>query len=36
LLCIASDVPTVAEMVGRDDVEIPIEQPRTDFIHWVM
>jgi len=36
LLCIDSDVPTVAEMVGRDDVEIPVEQPRTDFIHWVM
>jgi len=36
LICIDPDVPTVAEMVGRDDVEIPIEQPRTDFIHWVM
>jgi len=36
LVCIDPDVPTVAEMVGRDDVEIPIEQPRTDFIHWVM
>jgi len=36
LLCIDPDVPTVPEMVGRDDVEIPVEQPRTDFIHWVM
>jgi len=36
LLCIDPDVPTVAEMVGRTDIEIPIEQPRTDFIHWVM
>jgi len=36
LLCIDPDVPTVAEMVGRNDVEIPVEQPRTDFIHWVM
>jgi len=36
LICIDPDVPTVAEMVGRDDVEIPVEQPRTDFIHWVM
>jgi len=36
LLCIDPDVPTVAEMVGRDDVEIPALQPRTDFIHWVM
>jgi len=36
LLCIDPDAPTVPEMVGRDDVEIPVEQPRTDFIHWVM
>jgi len=36
LLCIDPDVPTVAEMVGRADVQIPAEQPRTDFIHWVM
>jgi len=36
LLCIDPDVPTVTGMVGRDDVEIPVEQPRTDFIHWVM
>jgi len=36
LLCIDPDVPTVAAMVGRADVEIPADQPRTDFIHWVM
>jgi len=36
LLCIDPDVPTVADMVGCVDVEIPAEQPRTDFIHWVM
>jgi len=36
LLCIDPDVPTVAEMVGRTDVEIPAEQPRTEFVHWVM
>jgi len=36
LTCIDPDVPTVAEMVGRDDVEIPVEQPRTQFVHWVM
>jgi len=36
LLCIDPDVPTVAQMVGRDDVDIPVEQPRTDFTHWVM
>jgi len=36
LLCVDPDVPTVAEMVGREDVEIPVEQPRTEFVHWVM
>lgn len=36
LLCIDPDAPTVREMVGRDDVEIPVEQPRTEFVHWVM
>ncbi|CTP86409.1 phosphatidylethanolamine-binding protein [Xanthomonas translucens pv. arrhenatheri LMG 727] len=34
LLCIDPDVPTVAAMVGRDDVQIPVEQPRTNFVHW--
>ena len=36
LLCIDPDVPTVAEMVGRDDVQIPADQPRCDFVHWAM
>ena len=36
LLCIDTDAPTVAETVGRDDMEIPVEQPRGDFIHWTM
>jgi len=36
LMCIDPDVPTVAEMVGREDVEIPVDQPRTEFTHWVM
>ncbi|MDR1076721.1 MAG: YbhB/YbcL family Raf kinase inhibitor-like protein [Xanthomonadaceae bacterium] len=36
LLCIDTDAPTVPEMVGRRDMEIPVEQPRTDFVHWVM
>jgi phosphatidylethanolamine-binding protein (PEBP) family uncharacterized protein len=36
LLCIDSDAPTVAETVGRDDLEIPVEQPRTEFVHWTM
>lgn len=36
LLCIDPDVPTVPETVGRADLEIPPEQPRTDFVHWVL
>lgn len=36
LVCLDPDVPTVPEMVGRDDVEIPVEQPRCDFVHWVI
>jgi Raf kinase inhibitor-like YbhB/YbcL family protein len=36
LLCIDPDAPTVPETVGRDDVQIPVEQPRSDFIHWAM
>ncbi len=36
LLCLDPDAPTVAETVGRDDLEIPVEQPRGDFVHWVM
>ncbi|HTA65387.1 MAG TPA: YbhB/YbcL family Raf kinase inhibitor-like protein [Xanthomonadaceae bacterium] len=36
LLCVDPDAPTVAEMVGKPGVEIPIEQPRCDFVHWAM
>ena len=36
LLCIDPDVPTVKSMVGKAGVEIPVDQPRTDFTHWVM
>ena len=36
LLCIDPDAPTVPETVGRDDVQIPVEQPRAHFIHWAM
>ncbi|MCW4456122.1 YbhB/YbcL family Raf kinase inhibitor-like protein [Flavobacterium sp. MXW15] len=36
LLCVDPDVPTVPELVGRDDVTIPRDQPRCDFSHWVM
>jgi hypothetical protein len=36
LVCVDTDVPTDPSLVGRDDVEIPVELPRTHFIHWVM
>src|SRR4249919_2471582 len=36
LLCIDTDAPTVAETVGRGDLEIPVEQPRAEFVHWAM
>ena len=36
LLCVDPDAPTVAEMVGKPGVEIPVEQPRCDFTHWAM
>ena len=36
LLCIDTDAPTDPATVGRDDLEIPVEQPRADFVHWVL
>lgn len=36
LLCIDPDAPTVPETVGREDLQIPVEQPRGDFVHWTM
>ena len=36
LLCIDPDAPTVPETVGRDDLQIPVEQPRADFVHWAV
>lgn len=36
LVCVDPDAPTVAELVGRSDVTIPLNQPRGHFIHWVM
>ncbi len=36
LLCVDTDAPTVAEMAGKDGVEIPVDQPRTEFFHWAM
>jgi Raf kinase inhibitor-like YbhB/YbcL family protein len=36
LLCIDTDAPTDPSTVGRDDLKIPVEQPRTEFVHWAM
>ena len=36
LLCIDTDAPTDPSTVGRDDMEIPVEQPRADFVHWAL
>ena len=36
LMCIDTDAPTDGSTVGRDDLQIPVEQPRADFVHWVM
>lgn len=36
LLCIDPDAPTVPETVGREDLQIPVSQPRGDFVHWTM
>ncbi len=36
LVCVDPDVPTVPDTVGRKDMTIPRDQPRCDFVHWVM
>jgi len=36
VLCVDPDVPTVPETVGRHDMTVPSDQPRCDFVHWVM
>ena len=36
LMCIDTDAPTDASMAGKEGVEIPEDQPRTEFVHWVM
>jgi Raf kinase inhibitor-like YbhB/YbcL family protein len=36
LFCIDTDAPTDPSTVGRKDLEIPVAQPRADFVHWVM
>src|SRR5690606_22510502 len=36
LLCIDTDAPTDASLAGKEDVEIPVDHARGDFVHWVM
>jgi Raf kinase inhibitor-like YbhB/YbcL family protein len=36
LLCIDTDAPTDPTLAGRDDVEIPVEHPRGEFVHWAV
>jgi Raf kinase inhibitor-like YbhB/YbcL family protein len=36
LLCIDTDAPTDPSLAGKDGVEIPVEHPRGDFVHWAM
>ena len=36
LLCIDADAPTDASLAGKEGVEIPVEHPRGDFVHWVV
>lgn len=36
LLCVDPDVPTVPETVNKADCQVPADQPRAHFTHWVM
>lgn len=36
LLCIDTDAPTDPSLAGKEGVEIPVDHPRGDFVHWVM
>jgi Raf kinase inhibitor-like YbhB/YbcL family protein len=36
LMCIDVDVPTDPALVGKADVDIPVEHPRGEFVHWVV
>jgi len=36
LLCIDTDAPTDPTLAGKAGVEIPVAQPRGDFVHWAM
>lgn len=34
--CVDPDVPTVPETVNRDDRTVPADQPRGQFVHWLL
>jgi len=36
LLCIDTDAPTDAALVANSAVELPVDHPRGDFVHWVI
>ena len=36
LLCIDTDAPTDASLAGKEGVEIPVDHPRGDFVHWAV
>ena len=36
LLCIDTDAPTDPSLAGKEGVEIPVDHPRGEFVHWVM
>ncbi len=36
ITCIDDDVPTVPETVNRDDRSVPADQPRGQFVHWLL
>ena len=36
LVCIDTDAPTDGALVADADVDIPVEHPRGDFVHWVV
>ena len=36
LLCIDADAPTDPATVARGDLQIPVKQPRSEFVHWAI
>ena len=36
LLCIDTDAPTDPSLAGKEGVEIPVDHPRGDFVHWAV